>query len=445
MKTFTIIWFGQLVSLVGTAMTRFALLIWAYDQTGSATTVALLGFFSFGPYVVVSPFAGAWVDRLDRRWVMILADLGAGVMTITVLLLFASDQLQIWHLFVAQALSGTFEAFQLPAYIAATSLLVPKAHYARASGMRSIAESGSQIAGPVAAGALLAFIHIEGIMLLDVATFLVAMVTLWWVRIPKPNDVAASSLASASPAAEVGELAELPMSSIWQDVRLGFDYITQRRGLLGLLLIFVGINFFAALTYFAVLPALVLARTGSDEHALALVEAALGLGGVIGGIILSLWGGPRRKIHMVLVATAVSFWAGDLLFATGQTVVVWMIGAFAAAFFVPFIVGGNRAIWQAKVPAAIQGRVFSVQAMLQTATMPLGYLVAGPLADWVFEPAMAVNGRLAPTFGWLVGTGPGAGMGLMFLGTAVCGTLMSLSGYLFTAVRHVEIDLLDAV
>lgn len=440
MKTFTIIWFGQLVSLIGTAMTRFALLIWAYDQTGSATTVALLGFFSFGPYVVVSPLAGAWVDRLDRRWVMLLADLGAGIMTIAMLLLFASGQLHIWHLFVAQALAGAFEAFQLPAYVAATSMLVQKNQYARVSGMRSIAESGSQIAGPVLAGALLAFIHIEGVMLLDVATFLVAMVTLWWVRIPKPGDGSATAATGL-----VGELAESPAPSIWQDVRLGFDYIVRRRGLLGLLLIFVGINFFAALTYFAVLPALVLARTGSDEHALALVEAALGLGGVVGGIVLSVWGGPQRKIHMVLVATAVSFWAGDLLFATGRTTTAWVIGAFVAAFFVPFIMGGNRAIWQAKVPLAIQGRVFSVQAMLQTATMPLGYLVAGPLADWVFEPAMAVNGRLAPTFGWLVGTGPGAGIGLMFLGTAVCGTLMSLSGYLFTAVRQVETDLPDVV
>lgn len=364
-------------------------------------------------------------------------------MTIAMLLLFASGQLQIWHLFVAQALSGAFEAFQLPAYIAATSLLVPKAHYARASGMRSIAESGSQIAGPVAAGALLTFIHVEGIMLLDVATFLVAMVTLWWVRIPKLGDLSAH--VSTGTVTTVGEPGKPTIPTIWQDVRLGFDYIVQRRGLLGLLLIFVGINFFAALTYFAVLPALVLARTGSDEQALALVEAALGLGGVVGGVVLSLWGGPQRKIHMVLVATAVSFWAGDMLFATGRTTTAWVIGAFAAAFFVPFIMGGNRAIWQAKVPLAIQGRVFSVQAMLQTATMPLGYLVAGPLADWVFEPAMVVNGRLAPTFGWLVGTGPGAGMGLMFLGTAVCGTLMSLSEYLFTAVRQVETDLPDAV
>ncbi|MEM7111000.1 MAG: MFS transporter [Chloroflexota bacterium] len=427
MKTFVIIWFGQLVSLVGTAMTRFALLIWAYDLTGSATTVALLGFFAFVPYVLVSPVAGAWVDRLDRRLVMLFSDLGAGIMTIGVYFLFVNGQLEIWHLFIAQALAGMFEAFQTPAYIASTTLLVDKSQYGRISGMRSIAESASQIIGPIAAGAALAFINIDGVMLIDIGTFLIAMVTLLIIRIPNPPE----------------ETASLTEKNLWKDIRLGFDYIMARKGLRGLLFIYVGINLFAALTYFAVMPSLILARTGGNEQALAIVEGMLGLGGVVGGVVLSVWGGPKRQIHGVLAGAAISFFLGDLLFAVGQSVVVWGAGAFLAAFFIPFIMGGNRAIWQSKVPPAIQGRVFSVQTMLQTGMMPIGYLAAGPLADLVFEPAMATNGRLAETFGWLVGTGAGAGMGLMFLGTAVLGLLMSLSGYLFAAVRNVETELPD--
>lgn len=155
LKTFTIIWFGQLVSLVGTAMTRFALLTWTYRQSGDAATVALLGFFSFAPYVLVSPLAGVWVDRLNRRRLMLLTDLGAGLMTILMLGLYASGHLEIWHLFLASGLTGAFEAFQKPAYSAATTLLIPKKHYSRASGMRSIADSASQIAGPFLAGILL--------------------------------------------------------------------------------------------------------------------------------------------------------------------------------------------------------------------------------------------------------------------------------------------------
>lgn len=428
MKTFTIIWFGQLISLIGTAMTRFALLIWAYKQTGSATTVALLGFFSFVPYVLVSPLAGVWIDRLDRRRVMILADVGAGLMTVGMLGLYATGHLAIWHLYLAEALTGMFEAFQLPAYSAATTMLIPKEHLTRASGMRSIADSASQIIGPFLGGALLVFIDIDGVMLVDIATFLAATLLLLVVRIPNPP-------------ANVEDVTLAP--NLWRELRFGFSYIQQRPGLLGLLLIFSGISFAAALTYFAILPSLILARTGNNELALSSVQAALGVGGVVGGFILGIWGGPRRKIHGVLAASALSFWLGDLLFAVGRSVPVWVIGAFLASFFVPFIVGANRAIWQAKVAPGVQGRIFSTQSMLQTASMPLGYLIAGPLADYVFEPAMAPGGALADTFGWLVGVGPGAGMGLMFVCTAILGTVVSLSGYLLARVRRVEDELPD--
>ena len=162
MRTFTIIWFGQLVSLVGTAMTRFALLIWAYEQTGNATTVALLGFFSYTPYILVSPVAGLWVDRLDRRLVMLLADLAAGMMTLSLLVLYSNDSLQIWHLFLIQGISGAFEAFQIPAYTAATTTLMPKDYYTRASGMRSLADAGSQVLAPFLAGLLLVAVGIQG-------------------------------------------------------------------------------------------------------------------------------------------------------------------------------------------------------------------------------------------------------------------------------------------
>ncbi|KAA3662649.1 MAG: MFS transporter, partial [Chloroflexi bacterium] len=183
-KIFVIVWFGQLVSLTGTAVTRFALLIWAYEQTGSATTLALLGFYSFVPYILVSPIAGVWVDRLDRRRIMMVTDLGAGLMTLAILGLYATGSLEIWHLFVAEALTGFFEAFQVPAYTAVTTLLIPKNQYARASGMNSMAHSAAQIGGPVLAGLLLGFIHIEGVMIVDIATVIVALLTLLIVRFP---------------------------------------------------------------------------------------------------------------------------------------------------------------------------------------------------------------------------------------------------------------------
>ena len=427
MRTFTVIWFGQLVSLLGTAMTRFALLIWAYEQTGRATTLALLGFFSFGLDILLSPIAGVLVDRWNRRLVLLFADLGAALMTVTMLILYITGALQIWHLYVVQALTGGFGAFQAPAYTAATTMLVPKSQYLRTSGMRSLASSVSQVFAPVFAGVMLRLIDIGGVMLVDIATFLVAMTTLLIVRIPHPTSTQK----------------DLTESKMWKEVGFGFRYIRHRRGLLGLIFLFMGINFFAALTYFSILPAMILARSGRNELTLASVQAALGIGGVVGGLLVSIWGGPKRKIHSICAGTALSFLLGDCLLGLGRNVQTWALAAFLAALFIPFISSAHRAIWQTKVVPEVQGRVFSVKGMLELVPMPLGYLLAGPLADRWFEPAMMIGGSLEKICGGLVGTGPGAGMALMFVCTAMLGMAISLSGYLFRAIRRVESDLPD--
>jgi MFS family permease len=425
---FTVIWSGQFASLLGTGLTRFALLLWLYEQTGQATSIALLGFFAFGAAVIVSPVAGVIVDRVDRRWILIGADTGAGSMTLLLFALYSAGALQVWHLYLTSALTGIFEAFQLPAFTAATTMLVPKSAYTRVSGMRSLSTSIGEIGAPLLAGMSISVIGLAGVMLVDLATFIIAVSTLLWVRIPHPTEV------------------EEPMAksrATWGDMGVGFGYILQRPGLVGLLIIHAGINLFGTLTYLALMPTMVLARSGSDRMVLASVQAALGLGGLGGGLCVSIWGGPKRRIHGILAAAGVSFLCGDFLFAIGHEMIVWVVAAFVAAFFLPFIYAANRAIWQAKVPPHLQGRVFSVQLMLQRATMPVGYLVAGPLADHVFEPAMTPGGVLAPVFGHLVGTGPGAGMALMFAGTAVLGTAMCVTGYAFRAIREVEDDLPD--
>ena len=426
-RTFTVIWLGQLVSMLGTGMTRFALMIWAYQQTGAATTLALLGFFAWLPYVLVSPIAGVWVDRLDRRRLLILADLGSGLLTAFVLGMYLSGALAIWHLYLLEALTSVCDAFQYPAYGTAVSLLLDKQQYARANGMRSLAANGTQIAAPVLGGAVLLWIGISGVMLVDVITFGVAMLTLALVRIPSPRP------SQAVPAGE-------PFA---HQVSFGFRYIFARPGLMGLMFIFMGIEFFAALTYFSVMPALILARSGGNEVALGVVQATLGAGGVLGGLLVSLWGLPRRKIHAVCGLCGLSFLLGDLLFATGRTLPAWIFAAAVAAAFIPFIVSGYHTIWQMKVAPAIQGRVLAVADMFRSLPKLVGYLIAGPIADRLLEPAMQPGGPLTPLFGWLVGTGPGAGIGLMFVGTAIFGTAMSCSGYLFRAIRNVEDELPD--
>ncbi|MEO1665698.1 MAG: MFS transporter [Chloroflexota bacterium] len=426
MRTFTIIWAGQLLSLIGTAMTRFALVVWAYDLTGTATTVALVSFSFFLPLVLISPIAGIVVDRFDRRMVMLVTDLGAGVMTLVLLALHLSGSLAVWHAYLLLGASGIFNAFQEPAYVAASSLLVPKTHYARANGMRSIAESSSQLFAPFMAALLLPVAGLTAVMLVDVATFLFAVVTLVMVRVPAPPQDDPITLAN------------------WrQQTQTGFRFIAARGGLIGLIIVFMGMNFMDTLTYSSLLPVTILGKTGGDEFALAWVSVALGVGGIIGGVLVSMFGLPKRMIHGMLAFAAVSFIFGDTQIGMGDSLWRWSLGALAAAVFIPAIVSANTTIWQRKTPPSIQGRVFAVKNMIQQAPRPIGFLISGPLADRVFEPAMAPGGALADVFGPWVGTGPGAGVALMFVCTGVIGCTMALSGYLFPAVRNVEDDLPD--
>jgi MFS family permease len=419
LKTFLIVWFGQAISTFGTAMTRFALLIWAYKISGQATTLALLGFFSFAVYIVMIPVAGVWVDRLDRKRIIMAADAGAGFITLLFLLLYSNGNLQIWHLYAGEALTGLLEAFQHPAYNASVSVMVPRDQLSRASGLRSLSYETTNIIAPMLAALLLRGIGLSGIMLIDFCTMCIAVAILFTVRIPRPE---------SKPQSE----------SFWQELTFGMRYIWRDHGLFAMTVVYMLIHLFACLTWFSILPAMILARSGGDELVLSYVQSALGVGGVVGSLLITIWGGPKRKIHGILATCGTSFLFGDLIFALGQTPAAWIFAAFAGAAFIPTVGSSNSAIWQSKVPHDIQGRVFGASFCLQQLTRPLGYLLAGPLADRLFEPAMMPGGSLTSTFGGLVGTGAGTGMAVMFLFTAIGGFLSCWGGYLYRPLREID-------
>lgn len=422
MLGFTIVWGGQVVSLLGSGMTWFALTIWAWELTGQATALALVSFFHFGPTVLLSPIAGALVDRWDRKLVMMLSDLAAGLMTIVVLVLFATDHLQVWHLYVTGAFAGAFQAFQFPAYSAAVTTMLPKGQYARANGMMSLAEGAAGVFAPLAGGVLLAIIGISGILVIDIVTFVVALGALLLVYIPQPE------------ATEAGREGK---GNLWHESLYGFRYILERPSLLGLQLVFLAINLTAAFSLTVLAPR-ILAPTGNDEVVLGTVQSVMGVGGLLGGLLLSVWGGPKRRIHGVLMGMTLSSLMGELVLGLARGPVGWGLGAFFTAFFIPIINGSNQAIWQAKVAPDVQGRVFSARRLIAQLSWPIATLLAGPMADYVFEPSMAAGGTLSSLLGGLVGTGPGAGMALMFTVTGLLGALVGLSGYAIPAVRDAE-------
>ena len=418
---FTIVWLGQIVSVLATNMSAFALTIWVFQKTGSATALGLMQVFFITPLLVITPFAGVLVDRHNRKLMMMVSDLTAGLATISILILQAVGILEVWHLYAAAVFQGLGNAFQWPAYSAAISTMIPKEKYGRANGMMSLIEVGPGVLAPMLAGALLPLIGLTGILSLDVTTFVLAVLVLLFVHIPQP------------PRTEEGAQAQ---GNIFKEALFGFRYIFARPSLLGLQLVFFVGNLCSGIAY-TVLAPMILLRTGNDAVSLGLVQSAGAIGGVVGGIAMSAWGGFKRKVHGVLAGWMVSSFFFALM-GLGTWVPFWVATNALSALFIPLINGSNQAIWQTKVAPDVQGRVFSARTLIAWMTNPISPLIAGTLADFVLEPAMRTSSVLSSAFGWLVPPGPGAGMGLLIFFSCLGGILAGLAGYFIHPIRHAE-------
>ncbi len=422
LRGFIIIWIGQVFSMVGSQMTHFAMGIWAWEKTGQATPLALVGFFSFTSLIVFSPIAGVLVDRWNRKWVMALSDIGAGLVTLGILILMLTGQLEIWHLYITGVIGGIFGAFQWPAYSAATTLLVAKKHYARTSGMISMAGSGVGIIAPILAGFLVPIIDFSGIIAIDLVTLVVALVFLMMVAVPEPDRKPRDRTSGA----------------FFRELVYGFRYLIERRSLLYLQLVFFFGNLFFSVGYTLLNP-MILASTGGDAAILGSVQSAGAIGGLLGGSILTAWGGPKRKIHGVLLGWIFSGIFGLSLMGLGGSLPFWLAAHFLMMVATPMLNGSNQAIWQAKVAPKVQGRVFSVRRFVAQVTAPISMAVAGPLADRVFEPALSSTDTwLGKTLDPIFATGPGAGMSLMILISGILVVGVGIGAYRNRQIRHVE-------
>ena len=423
---FITVWFGQSVSLVGSGLTGFALGVWVFQQNGSVTQFALIGLFTVLPRIILSPLAGSLVDRWDRRWAMIVGDAGAGLSTLMLVLLLHAGRLEIWHIYLLVAASAAFSTIQWPAFMAVTSLLVPKENLGRANGLVQLGQAVSEILAPAMAGVLLLSMGLQGIILIDVATFLVAVLTLLLVRFPTLPPTAIDQSTRAS----------------WRlDISYGWQYITTRPGLFGLLLFLTTVNFLWGMVGALITP-MILGFTSSAN--LGFLISIAGGGMLCGSLAMALWGGPRRRIHGVLSFELLS---GACFLMMGLRPSFWPValGVFGAHTTIAIIYGSNQAIWQSKVAPAVQGRVFATQQMLAKAAAPLAYLLAGPLAERISEPLLTPNGLLSGSAGQIIGTGPGRGIALLFIAMGLLKMAVSLAAYLNPNIRLVEEALPDVV
>ncbi|NEU76130.1 MFS transporter [Hassallia byssoidea VB512170] len=426
MRTLIIVWLGQIVSIIGSGMTGFAFTIWVWELTGEATSLALFGFFAQVPQILIIPIAGVIVDRWNRKYLMMVGDTVSGLLTITVLLLYITHNLQLWHLYLAVGVKGTFNQFQELAFSASVSMMVPKQQYSRASSISFLASSSSTIVAPALAGVLYAVIGLVGILIIDITTFAIALLTVLLISIPQP------------PITKVGTRSS---TSLKQELYFGWRYVAVRPSLLAMLvlvLLFVFADKFAD----SLVTPLILARTGNDTKLLGAVYSAAGLGGIIGALLVGTWGSFQPRIHAVLLGM-VGAGLSQTVFGLGRVPLIWFPAQFCSSLNFPIMGSAHDAIWLTKVKPELQGRVFAMRSMVMPISSALANLIAGPLADRVFVPAMKPDGTLAPMFGWIFGTGGGAGIALLYVISSLGMLVVGGSGYAFRVLRDVEIILPD--
>ncbi|SFQ99457.1 Major Facilitator Superfamily protein [Lentzea waywayandensis] len=416
---FTIMWVGQLLSALGTRMTNFALSIWVWQHTGSATAMALMMFCGFGSTVLFSPIAGSLIDKWSRKTSIIVSEIGSIAVTFILLALFLTDSTELWHLYLVNVLTGALLAIQGPAFGATIALMMEKGKFLRANAMMWSVKSFPVIFAPAFAATLLGLTGIKLILLIDGLTYVAAIITVLVVTIPRvPGQ-------------------DREKTTFWQDCVFGFRYIVERPPLLAVQIVLFSISLLAALAWALIVP-LVLARTLGDEGTLGLVQSIGAVGGVLGGTLLAFMRPPRRKMLVVLGAILVFSIVGRILYGVGDGLIAWAAAMFFVELTIPFIDGLAQTIWQEKVDPAVQGRVFAARNFFENLSVPIGFAAAGPLVDKVLEPAMRGDTALADTFGWLVGTGPGSGIGLLFVVVGVLGAGVGVAGFLSRNVREVE-------
>jgi MFS transporter, DHA3 family, macrolide efflux protein len=419
---FTIVFVGQLISVIATQMTDFAITLWIYKQTSSAMALGLGQVFYMVPFLIITPLAGALVDRYNRKLMMMISDIGAGMAMIAILVIQASGQLQIWHLYVALVLIGLVGAFQWPAYSAAITTMVSKEQYGRANGMMSLIDAGPGVVAPLLAGVLIVFIKLTGILFIDVVTYGIAILSLAVVFVPQPVRT------------EEGQKAK---GNLWKESIFGFKYIFARPSLIGLLTVFLFGNLFFGIAGTLLAP-IILARSGNNSVMMGTVQSAGAIAAVLGAVALSAWGGFKRRIHGVVLGYVLSALFGITLFGFGRDLTVWIPTMMLWNVFVPLINGSSQGIWQSKVAQDVQGRVFASRRLIAMLTEPIAPLIAGSLADYVLEPAMKAQTELSHLFGPWFGTGPGAGMGLLISLCGLGGVMSGLIGYIFPTIRNLE-------
>lgn len=424
MRTFYIMSITQTLSLIGSRMTNIALGIQIFNDTGDATPLLLAAFFTEIPGMLGGSLAGVVADRYDRRRVMMFSDAGSAVATVLLMASFLSGDFQLWHLYITAFIQGMFAQFQEPAVDASITMLVPDKHRNRANAIRQMAFPLAGVVAPVLASGIYLIAGLVGVMIVDLATFLIAIVVIALIHIPRP------------PQSEEGRDSE---GSFWIELRGGFRYLWMRRVLFWLVIFSAFINFMLNGPLELAIPYLITV-SGGNEAVAGFLLGIMNLGALTGAVLIAVWGGTQTRIHTMMPALMLT---GAMFLIFGMAQSLLLLGAALFVLMIPLPLNSALfiSIIQKKTPPDMQGRVFAVSSQLLMLATPLSFLITGPLVDEVLEPAVGspVWQFVAP----LVGNDSGAGMRLVMVVTGLLILIPTVLVYALPAIRHMESNLPD--
>jgi MFS transporter, DHA3 family, macrolide efflux protein len=417
LRVFLIFWFGQLLSLMGSGVTAFALDLWVYQKTGSVTQFALVSLSITLPRIVIAPIAGVFVDRWDRRLTMFWSNCAAGLLTLLIALLFSIGQLQVWQIVIITILISISAVFQNLAGMAAVNTLVPDEHLSRGVSLIQIGQAASTLFAPVIAGTLVLTIKMQGVFLIDFASYLVFVGILLLVRFP--NVLTETESEATKPTQG--------WAGLRNDLVYAWQYTLGRLDLLAFLLYTTAINFVVGFVAILLVPMLLTFISPADA---GLTMTTSGFGLLFGSLLVGVFGGAKRQVRLVLLS---GFCLGLFIMGAGFRADRIMITAaiFGAMSSFTVLGGLGQVLLLKTIPAAVQGRIFGLQGMIVGSCVPLSALLSGPLADQVFEPLLAKNGALANSLGHIIGVGSGRGIACMFILLGIMQIIITIlfSGY----------------
>ncbi len=424
-KTFLLLWLTQSFSALGSGMTSYALVIWSYGQQGSALMTALLMVCSYTPYVLCSIFAGALSDRWDKKKTMLVCDTLAAAVTLAVLVLLRTDSLEIWHLYVLNAINGLMNTVQQPASEVAVTSVLPRRFYQKVGGLRYLSNSLNTILTPIITTAVMGLLGLEAVIAFDLLTFAAAFVSLlFFIRLPVRED---------KPENKKEPLLTSAMS--------GLRWLRDNPGIFNLMLFLALVNLVASLHQSA-FPAMMLSRKDAGETVMGTVNAVIGIGTLAGSLLASLLKTPKNRIKVIYGTMLFSLAVENLLLSFADSPLLWCIGGFLGWIVVPVMSTNLDAIMRLSIPEEIQGRVYAARNTFQFFTIPLGYFLGGFAVDRIFEPLLAAQSADSPLVRCF-GSGKGSGATMFFgvlalLGITIC--LLSRGNRHVRALEHKSIN-----